>query len=238
MPRERSKYVATRRTLGAYTPAIATPTRNREGSAKAKPPAPRSPALAIAAATAAPAISRRGSRRSGRLASAAPTLPVMKPTCTAITSHAAFALVGLAARLPATGGEDPETDELIELRSAVRAALRAAVAGDEPDADVLAQINRAAARAPSSPMVVWQPGAGPVVGVDHHGASRAEIVIAAFAADAIELLTGSRRANLRACLAPSCALLFVKDHPRREWCSNACGNRARQARHYRRTRRP
>jgi hypothetical protein len=43
-------------------------------------------------------------------------------------------------------------------------------------------------------------------------------------------------ALLRACGAPGCVLMFLKDHPRREWCSNACGNRARQARHYDRTR--
>ena len=34
----------------------------------------------------------------------------------------------------------------------------------------------------------------------------------------------------RAVLA--CVQYFVKDHPRREWCSAACGNRARVARHY------
>jgi len=28
----------------------------------------------------------------------------------------------------------------------------------------------------------------------------------------------------------------VKNHPRREWCSAACGNRVRAARHYRRHR--
>ncbi|MEV8411642.1 CGNR zinc finger domain-containing protein, partial [Streptomyces niveus] len=29
---------------------------------------------------------------------------------------------------------------------------------------------------------------------------------------------------------------FVRSHPRREWCSADCGNRARVARHYRRRR--
>jgi predicted RNA-binding Zn ribbon-like protein len=57
------------------------------------------------------------------------------------------------------------------------------------------------------------------------------------ARDAIDLLTGTTAGDLRACGAPGCILLFVKDHPRREWCSNACGNRARQARHYERVRR-
>lgn len=38
--------------------------------------------------------------------------------------------------------------------------------------------------------------------------------------------------QLRACHAPGCVLYFTKTHPRREWCSVACGNRARAARHY------
>jgi predicted RNA-binding Zn ribbon-like protein len=32
------------------------------------------------------------------------------------------------------------------------------------------------------------------------------------------------------------SLYFVKRHPRREWCSAGCGNRARVARHYHRHR--
>jgi predicted RNA-binding Zn ribbon-like protein len=54
--------------------------------------------------------------------------------------------------------------------------------------------------------------------------------------ETIELLTGDERPRLRACNAPGCVLYFVKDHPRRQWCSNACGNRARAARHYQRHR--
>ena len=127
-------------------------------------------------------------------------------------------------------------DELVALRDAVRAALHAAVDGTAHDAASLDAINRASARAPTSPRAAWRAGADPVAATDYHGASRADVVVAAIAADAIELLTGPRRADLRACGAPGCVLLFLKDHPRREWCSNACGNRARQARHYRRTR--
>lgn len=52
--------------------------------------------------------------------------------------------------------------------------------------------------------------------------------------------TGSLLTNddhpLRACQAPGCVLYFVRDHPRREWCSTTCGNRARAARHYARHR--
>jgi predicted RNA-binding Zn ribbon-like protein len=71
--------------------------------------------------------------------------------------------------------------------------------------------------------------------VRFHSARRADIVISSIAADAIDLITGPSRHQLRACGAPGCVLVFLKQHPRREWCSAACGNRARQARHYRRT---
>lgn len=66
--------------------------------------------------------------------------------------------------------------------------------------------------------------------------SLADTERAAIAAEAVELFTGEDRVLLRACYAPGCVLYFVKDHPRREWCSPSCGNRARAARHYRRNR--
>lgn len=43
---------------------------------------------------------------------------------------------------------------------------------------------------------------------------------------------GENGSQLKACHAPGCVLYFAKTHPRREWCSVACGNRARAARHY------
>jgi len=62
--------------------------------------------------------------------------------------------------------------------------------------------------------------------------ARVLAALATVAAEAIELFTGNT--PLRACQAPRCVLYFVKDHPRRQWCSDGCGNRARAARHYRR----
>lgn len=146
-------------------------------------------------------------------------------------------LHALADRLPSEGnGRRPTRAELIRLRDPVREALHAAVHGDAPSRSSLEIINRISAGAPRSPVARWRPGAPPVAQVDVHGASHAEAVLAAFAADTIGLLTGPRRKALRACGASGCVLLFLKDHPRREWCSAACGNRARQARHYARTR--
>ncbi len=62
-------------------------------------------------------------------------------------------------------------------------------------------------------------------------------VLGGFAADAVALFGGKHDAGpLYPCLGPGCVLYFTRDHPRREWCSDACGNRARVARHYARAR--
>jgi predicted RNA-binding Zn ribbon-like protein len=149
-------------------------------------------------------------------------------------------LAAIAPRLPADlpAGAEPAATALVALREAVRAALGAALDGAPPPAAALAVINGAAAAAPS--FVQAGPGdgerAGPQAVTAYHDASRAQVILAAFAADAITLLTGPQRVELRACGAPRCVLMFLSDHPRRQWCSNACGNRARQARHYERTR--
>jgi predicted RNA-binding Zn ribbon-like protein len=64
---------------------------------------------------------------------------------------------------------------------------------------------------------------------------RIEDVLQALAREGVEALTPPDALALRACLAPSCVLYYIQDHPRRAWCSAACGNRARAARHYART---
>ena len=66
--------------------------------------------------------------------------------------------------------------------------------------------------------------------------SSATTALAQVATDAVHLLTGPDAPQLRACRAPGCVLYFMKSHPRREWCSEACGNRVRAARHYQRIR--
>ena len=58
------------------------------------------------------------------------------------------------------------------------------------------------------------------------------VVLAELARAGVALLGGPDRQRLQVCHAPGCGLFFVKQHPRREWCSTACGNRARAARHY------
>jgi predicted RNA-binding Zn ribbon-like protein len=50
------------------------------------------------------------------------------------------------------------------------------------------------------------------------------------------VLGGSGAGRLRRCEAPGCINYYLKDHPRRAWCSPKCGNRVRVARHYHRHR--
>jgi predicted RNA-binding Zn ribbon-like protein len=68
------------------------------------------------------------------------------------------------------------------------------------------------------------------------GSAPVTIGLAQVAEQAVAFLGGADAARLRACYAPGCVLYFVKTHPRREWCSVACGNRVRAARHYQRGR--
>lgn len=148
-------------------------------------------------------------------------------------------LDGIADRLPAApadGGASRHRD-FLALRTAVREALHAALDGERALPRALSAINEAAARAPASPVAVARPEGRLRAETRYHAADATDIALAAIAADAIELLGGPAGENLRACGAPGCVLMFCKNHRRRTWCSAACGNRARQARHYQRVRR-
>jgi len=111
---------------------------------------------------------------------------------------------------------------------------RAAAASAMSDlAAALDQVNQAAAELPG-PRLELRAGqleAGPAAGPSPVTAGLAQVAM-----QAIELLGGADGARLRACYAPGCVVYFVKSHPRREWCSVACGNRVRAARHYQRVR--
>lgn len=119
------------------------------------------------------------------------------------------------------------------LRQALRECLQAITAGQTPAAPALAVINETAREAAH-----WLEAtpADPVT-VSRRWATQDWIRIAAgeIATTGCELM-GPLREQLRACPALGCILFFVKTHPRREWCTPACGNRVRVARHGRRHR--
>ncbi|WP_154697553.1 CGNR zinc finger domain-containing protein [Lentzea guizhouensis] len=109
-----------------------------------------------------------------------------------------------------------------------------AVAQNRDLARAVQDLNLAARRATEWPQIVEEDGK--LVRHNEGEGSPADRALASIAAEAVELLTGEQHVQLRACYAPGCVLYFVKDHPRREWCSPGCGNRVRAARHYRRNR--
>lgn len=97
-------------------------------------------------------------------------------------------------------------------------------------AEALATLNGLAT---AWPELAWPPDGLPRHVIRAAG-SPLDVAVALLAHQGVTLFAGERRERLRACLAPNCSLFFVKEHSRREWCSPACGNRARVARHYRR----
>lgn len=121
-----------------------------------------------------------------------------------------------------------------ELRDTIRALAEAAVNGREPAPHVVDTLNQHARRSPRWRELRIDPE--PSVAVCSVGRPGAA-ALAALADDAISLFAGPLRHELRACQGPGCVLYFVRDTPRREWCSAGCGNRARAARHYAKVRR-
>jgi predicted RNA-binding Zn ribbon-like protein len=127
------------------------------------------------------------------------------------------------------------------LRDAVRLLAAYVTADDRPGAAAAADqvaatldlVNATAAELPA-PRLRLRDGRLEVGAPE--GPSPVATGLARVAEQAIALLGGEDATRLRACYAPGCVLYFVKTHPRRAWCSVACGNRIRAARHYQRAR--
>jgi predicted RNA-binding Zn ribbon-like protein len=123
-------------------------------------------------------------------------------------------------------------DDLIfgrELRDAIRLLAAAAAADRIADPDAVATLNRHARQTPRWQELRVDPEPHVTVGTAGRPVAAA---LATLAEDAIHLFAGPLRHEVRACQGPGCVLYFVRDAPRREWCSPGCGNRARAARHY------
>jgi predicted RNA-binding Zn ribbon-like protein len=140
-----------------------------------------------------------------------------------------------AARLP-LGGAPPGLAATRALRDAIRAALDARSASRRPPDEAVAAINAAVAAAPTSPRLVVLAD-GLAEDERWHALDAGTVALAAAARSAIQLLASDAAGRLRRCANPACSMLFVAETPRRQWCTpNICGNRARVARHYRRSR--
>jgi predicted RNA-binding Zn ribbon-like protein len=129
---------------------------------------------------------------------------------------------------------DSDLSESRALRAAIRELFEALLSGSAPPEGGVREINAASARAPIHPELDCS-GTRPRVRMSGpaHGTAAS---FAAVARSAIDLAGGPARERLRVCEAPGCPRLFVATNPRRRWCSEPCGNRARVARHYERHR--
>jgi len=135
-------------------------------------------------------------------------------------------------------GDEQIRAEVVALRQAVRSLFARAVAPEPPsraDAANLPPFSEALAlvNATAAPVLrqltwqnAWQEQTGPTVDGDQAR------LLAALANAAIDFFGGPLVQQVRVCPAPRCVLYFLRKHPRQEWCSVACGNRARAARHY------
>ena len=122
------------------------------------------------------------------------------------------------------------------LRDAVRALLLAPSRGEAVPAEAVEAVNAASAAAPAVRELDATDGLAPVSVERLSAGSRTAGILAAIARSAIDVVGGPDRERLRVCGAPGCGRFFLASRAGRRWCSGACGNRARVARHEERRR--
>jgi predicted RNA-binding Zn ribbon-like protein len=114
----------------------------------------------------------------------------------------------------------------------VRDLLHSRARGKPPPKDARRRINAIAAAAPLRTALTADDRT-----VEEPGSDDPYVVFEATVARSAIQLAGRGEDRLSVCGPPSCGMLYLRDHPRQVWCSKACGNRARVARHAARQRR-
>src|SRR4029450_11888508 len=133
------------------------------------------------------------------------------------------------------GGGAPEPEERAEvalrlaefvtLRASVRELLDASIGGRPFPLGALERVNEASARVPRVVRLAPDGAADTPV-----SAGPTPLLLAHIAWSRIELLCDPDRSRPRRCGA--CGRFFEATRSDRVWCSNACGNRTRVARHH------
>jgi len=122
-----------------------------------------------------------------------------------------------------------------QLRQALRDAFTAVAAGAAPRARDLELLNEISATAPRFARLEWTRKTRRVR-MENVAENAHANALATVARGAIELLGGPGVERIGHCHRPGCVLLYLKDRRDSQWCSATCGNRARVARHYARSR--
>jgi predicted RNA-binding Zn ribbon-like protein len=129
-------------------------------------------------------------------------------------------------RIPAVEAASGRLAEVRNLRDSVRELLHARARGKRPPDGPRRRINAISASVPIR--TTLSPDGRAVDEPDARNPYR--LFEATVARSAIEL-ADRREDRLSVCGAPRCGMLYLREHPRQIWCSQACGNRARVARH-------
>lgn len=120
--------------------------------------------------------------------------------------------------------------DFAEIRTAIRDLLDAAIGGDPFPVAAARRLNEASERVPRVLRLAEDGSAAE----DELTASSTAALLGLVARSGIRLLGGPDRDRARRC--PACGRYFLGSRADRRWCSAACGNRARVARHYARRR--
>jgi predicted RNA-binding Zn ribbon-like protein len=131
-------------------------------------------------------------------------------------------------RLPASSR--PLVQRFRHLRDVLRQVFIAVIEGAPPAPASIRFLNELSAAAPQYARLSWS-AAAPHLTMVELGDARAT-ALATVARAGMQLLAGPELGRISRCQAPGCVLFFLKEPHRRHWCSAACGNRARVARHY------
>jgi predicted RNA-binding Zn ribbon-like protein len=134
------------------------------------------------------------------------------------------------AGLRTVAGKQGRLPEIVRFRGSLRRVLLAAMNDVAPGKEDLAALNSALE---SLPRQVMEPGDGRGIGLNP-----SLTLDQAAAVSAMALLSrGSEIGRVKVCPGDNCAWMFLDEskNRRRTWCSmDACGNRAKAKRHYRR----
>lgn len=125
-------------------------------------------------------------------------------------------------------------DDLLELRNSVRVGLAAVVRRERMGPGAIRTINAYAA-ANARWKALRQEG-GVLRAVDVSGTAGADRFLGEIAKSAILLLGSEAAPAVGVCGAPGCGMFYLAERRNQRWCCTSCGNRARVARHYARTR--
>ncbi len=129
-----------------------------------------------------------------------------------------------AGRVPEVDADVVRLGEVLTLRDDVKALLHAAVAGERPPGPAAERVN---ARVRAAPLVP-QLREGEVLLAPAAAVAPLDELLARVAQSAIEL---AAEGGVGFCDAPSCGQFFQRRRVSQLWCSDACGTRARVARH-------